>query len=89
MIPASRMQAVSYGESKPIESNSTADGRSVNRRIEIEIGAGRGVERAGQPPFVGSSDVNGASHIRISSSIGSPPTFQPVGLLASGPSTAV
>ena len=37
MIPAGRMEAVSYGESKPIESNSTADGRSVNRRIEIEI----------------------------------------------------
>ena len=37
MIPAGRMEAVSYGESKPIESNSTANGRSVNRRIEIEI----------------------------------------------------
>ncbi len=37
MIPAGRMEAVSYGESKPIESNSTADGRSINRRIEIEI----------------------------------------------------
>ena len=37
MIPASRMQAVSYGESKPIESNSTAYGRSVNRRVEIEV----------------------------------------------------
>ncbi len=36
-IPASRMQAISYGESKPVENNSTAEGRSINRRIEIEI----------------------------------------------------
>lgn len=36
-IPAGRMQAVSFGESMPIESNSTSEGRSVNRRIEIEI----------------------------------------------------
>lgn len=36
-VPAGRMQAVSFGESKPVESNDTADGRSTNRRIEIEI----------------------------------------------------
>jgi len=36
-VPAGRMEAVSYGESQPVESNSTAEGRAVNRRIEIEI----------------------------------------------------
>ena len=37
MIPASRMQAISYGESRPVELNDTAAGRAKNRRIEIEI----------------------------------------------------
>ena len=36
-IAADRMQAISFGEAKPIKSNDTADGRSKNRRIEIEI----------------------------------------------------
>ncbi|MEX0503702.1 flagellar motor protein MotB [Alphaproteobacteria bacterium LSUCC0719] len=36
-VPAGRMQAVSFGESQPVESNDTARGRAVNRRIEIEI----------------------------------------------------
>lgn len=36
-VPAGRMQAVSFGESQPVESNETARGRATNRRIEIEI----------------------------------------------------
>ena len=36
-VPAGRMQAVSFGESQPVETNDTARGRAVNRRIEIEI----------------------------------------------------
>jgi len=37
VISADRMQAVSFGEAKPIKGNDTAEGRSKNRRIEIEI----------------------------------------------------
>ena len=36
-ITADRMQAVSFGEAKPLKSNDTSEGRSKNRRIEIEI----------------------------------------------------
>ena len=31
------MKAISYGETRPIESNDTTQGRAKNRRIEIEI----------------------------------------------------
>ena len=37
IISAARMRAVSYGETKPVESNLTPEGREKNRRIEIEI----------------------------------------------------
>ncbi len=37
LVSADRMQAVSFGESKPLETNETAAGRAKNRRIEIVI----------------------------------------------------
>ena len=37
VITDDRLEAISYGESRPVESNDTAAGRAKNRRIEIEI----------------------------------------------------
>ena len=37
LISGDRLEAISYGESRPVESNETAAGRAKNRRIEIEI----------------------------------------------------
>jgi chemotaxis protein MotB len=36
-ISEDRLEAISYGESRPVESNDSAEGRAKNRRIEIEI----------------------------------------------------
>lgn len=36
-IPSNRVQSVGYGESYPIASNDTADGRERNRRVELEL----------------------------------------------------
>jgi chemotaxis protein MotB len=36
-ISEERLEAISYGESRPVEPNDTPDGRAKNRRIEIEI----------------------------------------------------
>ena len=37
VITDNRLEAISYGESRPVDSNDTAAGRAKNRRIEIEI----------------------------------------------------
>ena len=37
LVEPGRMQAVSFGETQPVDSNDTPDGRERNRRIEISI----------------------------------------------------
>ena len=37
LIEQGRLQAISYGETRPVATNSTANGRERNRRIEIEL----------------------------------------------------
>lgn len=36
-IASSRVQTVGYGESKPVESNDTAQGKARNRRTEVRV----------------------------------------------------
>ncbi|MCG8390662.1 MAG: OmpA family protein [Cytophagales bacterium] len=44
-IVASRMTAVGYGESQPLEDNSTEAGRQANRRVEIAIYANKKMKK--------------------------------------------
>jgi outer membrane protein OmpA-like peptidoglycan-associated protein len=36
-VSGSRLETVGYGESNPIASNSTRDGRALNRRVELQV----------------------------------------------------
>jgi chemotaxis protein MotB len=36
-IPAERISGAYYGETRPVQSNDTAEGRSYNRRVDIVI----------------------------------------------------
>ena len=38
-VPSSRVQAFGYGESRPVASNTTAEGRQLNRRVQVYIKA--------------------------------------------------
>ena len=36
-VESGRVQAVGYGESRPVADNATAEGRAINRRVEAEV----------------------------------------------------
>ena len=36
-IPADRVTTEGFGESRPVASNDTADGRAQNRRVELRV----------------------------------------------------
>jgi outer membrane protein OmpA-like peptidoglycan-associated protein len=36
-IAPTRMEAIGYGEDRPLEDNRTAEGRATNRRVEFHI----------------------------------------------------
>ncbi len=42
-VAASRISTIAYGESRPIASNATPQGKAQNRRVEIKINAPQSV----------------------------------------------
>jgi OOP family OmpA-OmpF porin len=34
-IPAEKLSSIGYGEEMPVADNATADGRALNRRVEV------------------------------------------------------
>ncbi len=62
-IAPERMEVVGYGESKPVASNDTEEGRAQNRRVELHVAnppAGRGAYIAPSPVEPPSVDVPAA-----------------------------
>jgi outer membrane protein OmpA-like peptidoglycan-associated protein len=36
-LDASRLDAIGYGQDKPVADNSTPEGRAANRRVELKL----------------------------------------------------
>ena len=49
-VDAGRLEAIGYGQSKPIASNRTAKGRAANRRVEFKIVGGGDEQPTETPP---------------------------------------
>jgi outer membrane protein OmpA-like peptidoglycan-associated protein len=49
-VDASRLEAVGYGEERPLDSNDTAEGRAANRRVEFNIIGAANIQKQDSGP---------------------------------------
>jgi outer membrane protein OmpA-like peptidoglycan-associated protein len=47
-VASNRFSTVGYGENQPVGDNSTADGKSRNRRVEVAIYANKRMKKAAE-----------------------------------------
>jgi OOP family OmpA-OmpF porin len=57
-VAATRLVAVGFGETKPIASNDTAEGRAQNRRVEFKIAA------LNNEPYLGAEPLGGGTEFQ-------------------------